>query len=103
MGLDDFVKLDSPNHSDDQTEGKDCFKSQTEETSLSTSNEKVDDVNHIETGDFTDGSIIDVHNVYVEEEGSQHVQNMDLEEDEFMPKQAILLENVRSMDSFSTL
>ncbi|KAI0491717.1 hypothetical protein KFK09_025977 [Dendrobium nobile] len=102
MGSDDFIKLDSPNHSDDQAEEKVCHESLTQETSLSTFKEEVDVVNHFDTEDVTGGGNIEVHNVNVEEEGSQHVRDMDLEEDDFMQKEAILQENVRLIDSLST-
>ncbi|XP_020583597.1 zinc finger CCHC domain-containing protein 8-like isoform X2 [Phalaenopsis equestris] len=103
MGSDDFIKLDSPSNSDDQAHGNGCHEPETQESSFSIFKEKVDDVNHIETEGFTDGSNIEAHIMNVEEEGCQLVLDMDLEDDDVLSKRAILQENVQFSDSFSTL
>ncbi|KAK8936303.1 hypothetical protein KSP39_PZI013612 [Platanthera zijinensis] len=103
MGSDDFIKLNSPSHLEHQVEDNDTHKLQAEENCLSTAKTMVSTVNHIEAENFADGSNIEAHNENAEEEDGQPVQDMDLEEDDLMPKLPIPQGNAHLVDSLSTL
>ncbi|KAG0483204.1 hypothetical protein HPP92_011288 [Vanilla planifolia] len=99
MGTDDFIKLSSPGNSDHQGEEICYLESQAKKIRSSICKEPNGDV---EAQDFIDANGTMVH-VANDEEDNKHVLDMDLEEETFMPKQPIVLENIQLIESSNKL